>query len=226
MDQLKRLIYRNIREKNLMLKFITLEFYILDGLNKMLQMFNERMCVQPKERLAILHALPGGMWEIQCMILWVLGEREAYLLSGFKGIPICCTAGQYSHFPGCTPRGSKPYKFSQFILHIRVYGGCQATNRLMHGWYYQDTPSAVYYTPLDFPLLQYSKWPRVYPIPPHGPCISLYVHVSSVVHTTLVVCWQVGFNLAPRSLGISSKSRTSFSTFLSVAGVGSLLTFL
>ena len=72
---------------------------------------------------------------------------------------ICCTAGQYSYFPGCTPKVTRSilrshnYRFSQFILHIgryRVYGGCGATNRLMHGWYsrVQDIPSTVYYTAL------------------------------------------------------------------------------
>ena len=39
-------------------------------------------------------------------------------------VNICCTAGQYS---GCSPKltryfpGSKPYRFSQFILHISRY---------------------------------------------------------------------------------------------------------
>ena len=51
----------------------------------------------------------------------------------------CCTAGQYSYFPGCAPKltryfpGSKPYEFSQYILHISRYRVYMAVARLQIG---------------------------------------------------------------------------------------------
>ena len=100
---------------------------------------------------------PWNSRAITCMRTWCV---PGPLLHG-RGLGRML--GQYLYFPG-----SKPYKFSQYILCIsryRVYGGCQATK--LNAWAVLDGTG--------YPLNCLLYCTRVYPVLPCCPCINLYV---------------------------------------------------